>query len=236
MALDLPSWRLTRRPIERPEGRNTRVSMSANRSPLRYASHAAWQTFMICVLPVPLAPTSTLTPGDRSSASLEKAVKRSNSIRVNPTVKSSTKEGIPSNHVDPCCTAGLQVRAENAHPTWHGRSGTAESYRGLWRRARHGTTDRRTERTKTHGAQRSPGTRPAAVQGDRVVDTLSRMWNAEEDRGLVPEASNPCPLVVKFRERFLTEEETRKGVARHSYAFPSAGARGSAADDRAAAA
>lgn len=31
--------------------------------------------------------------------------------------------------------------------------------------------------------------------------TTSRIYNAAEDRGSIPEASNPCRLVVKFRER-----------------------------------
>ena len=43
---------------------------------------------------------------------------------------------------------------------------------------------------------------------------MSRIYNAAEDRGLIPEESNPCRLVVKFRERardrFLTEEEFRR--------------------------
>ena len=67
-----------------------------------------------------------------------------------------------------------------------------------------------------------------------MVDTLSRIYNAAEDRGLIPEASNPCRLVVKNRERrrerFLTDEElrrlgrvlddaeTRTGVSAHAVA------------------
>ena len=51
-----------------------------------------------------------------------------------------------------------------------------------------------------------------------VVETLSRIYNAAEDDGLIPEASNPCGLVVKNRgrkrERYLTPEEfERLGLA-----------------------
>ena len=72
------------------------------------------------------------------------------------------------------------------------------------------------------------------VMANHAVDTLSRIWNAAEDRGDVPEASNPCRLVAKNRERkrerFLTDEEfrrlgrvldeaeTRKGVSVHAVA------------------
>ena len=56
--------------------------------------------------------------------------------------------------------------------------------------------------------------RQTPFMANRVVDTLSRIYNAAEDRGLIPEASNPCRLAVKFRERsrdrFLTEEEFRR--------------------------
>ena len=45
---------------------------------------------------------------------------------------------------------------------------------------------------------------------NRTVDTPTRMWNSAEDRGELPEASNPCRLVVKNRERFLSEEEFRR--------------------------
>ena len=52
------------------------------------------------------------------------------------------------------------------------------------------------------------------IMANHVVDTLSRIYNAAEDRGQIPEASNPCRLVVKYRdckrERFLTEEEFRQ--------------------------
>ena len=56
--------------------------------------------------------------------------------------------------------------------------------------------------------------RTTPVMANQVVGTLSRIWNAAENRGLVPEASNPCRLVVKNRERrrerFLSEEEFRR--------------------------
>ena len=52
------------------------------------------------------------------------------------------------------------------------------------------------------------------VMANKVVETLSRIYNAAEDKGLIPEASNPCRLVVKFkerkRERFLTPDEFKR--------------------------
>ena len=58
------------------------------------------------------------------------------------------------------------------------------------------------------------GLRQTPVMANRVVDTLSRIYNAAENRGLIPEASNPCRLVLKNRERrrerFLTDEELRR--------------------------
>lgn len=49
---------------------------------------------------------------------------------------------------------------------------------------------------------------------NRTVDVLSRIWNAAADRGLLPEAGNPCRLVVRNRERprerFLSEAEFRR--------------------------
>ncbi len=76
--------------------------------------------------------------------------------------------------------------------------------------------------------------RATPLMANRTVDVLSRIWNAAEDRGQLPEASNPCRLVVKNRERkrerFLSEEEfrrlgktlaeaeTRKGVSVHAVA------------------
>ena len=56
--------------------------------------------------------------------------------------------------------------------------------------------------------------RDKPVMANKVVDTLSRIYNAAEDKGLIPEASNPCGLVVKNRERkrerFLTPDEFRR--------------------------
>ena len=52
------------------------------------------------------------------------------------------------------------------------------------------------------------------VMANQAVDTLSRIYNVAEDRGLVPEGSNPCRFTVKNRERkrerFLTDEEFRR--------------------------
>ena len=56
--------------------------------------------------------------------------------------------------------------------------------------------------------------RATPVMANHVVDLLSRIYNLAEDRGDIPEMSNPCRLVVKnrerSRERFLTEEEFRR--------------------------
>ena len=56
--------------------------------------------------------------------------------------------------------------------------------------------------------------RATPVMANQAVDTLSRIYNAAEDRGQIPEAGNPCRLVVKNRERkrerFLTDEEFRR--------------------------
>ncbi len=56
--------------------------------------------------------------------------------------------------------------------------------------------------------------RETPFMANRVVDVLSRIYNAAGDRGLIPEAANPCRLVVKYRERardrFLTGEEFRR--------------------------
>ncbi len=76
--------------------------------------------------------------------------------------------------------------------------------------------------------------RDTPFMANRVVDVLSRIYNAAGDRGLIPEAANPCRLVVKYRERardrFLTgegfrrlgrvldEAETCKGVSVHAVA------------------
>ena len=49
---------------------------------------------------------------------------------------------------------------------------------------------------------------------NRTVAILSRMFNRAEAWGMVPEGSNPCGSVVRYRERkremFLTEEEFRR--------------------------
>ena len=62
------------------------------------------------------------------------------------------------------------------------------------------------------GLHHSPPATPVAA--NRAVDVLSRIYNAAEDRGRIQEASNPCRLVAKFRERarerFLTDEEFRR--------------------------
>ncbi len=54
--------------------------------------------------------------------------------------------------------------------------------------------------------------RPAAA--NRTVEFLSRIYGAAEDRGRIPEGSNPCRLVVRHRqrrrERFLTDAEFRR--------------------------
>ena len=56
--------------------------------------------------------------------------------------------------------------------------------------------------------------RDKPVMANKVVETLSRIYNAAEDKGLIPEMSNPCGLVVKSRERkrerFLTPDEFRR--------------------------
>ena len=52
------------------------------------------------------------------------------------------------------------------------------------------------------------------VMANHAVDILSRIYNAAEDRGDIPEAANPCRMVAKNRERkrerFLTDEEFRR--------------------------
>ena len=79
-----------------------------------------------------------------------------------------------------------------------------------------------------HGLRKTP------FMANRAVDTLSRIYNAAGDRGLIPEAANPCRRVAKYRERarerFLTDAEfrrlgrvldeagSRKGVSAHAVA------------------
>ena len=85
------------------------------------------------------------------------------------------------------------------------------------------------EVTELHSALRA-----TPVMANQVVDLLSRIYNLAEDRGKIPEMSNPCRLVAKnrerSRERFLTDEEyrrlgrvlyeaeTRKGVSAYAVA------------------
>ena len=56
--------------------------------------------------------------------------------------------------------------------------------------------------------------RETPAMANRVVDTLSRIYNAAEDKGRIPEGSNPCRLVMrnreKKRERFLTPDELKR--------------------------
>ena len=40
--------------------------------------------------------------------------------------------------------------------------------------------------------------RDTPAMANRVVDTLSRIYNAAEDKGRLPEGSNPCRLVVRI--------------------------------------
>ena len=46
-----------------------------------------------------------------------------------------------------------------------------------------------------HGRDHVLDDRP--VMANEVVDTLSRIYNAAEDKGLIAEASNPCRVVAK---------------------------------------
>ena len=52
------------------------------------------------------------------------------------------------------------------------------------------------------------------VTANKMVDTLSRIYNAAEDQALFAEASSPCRQTVKFRERkrdrFLTPDEFKR--------------------------
>ena len=56
--------------------------------------------------------------------------------------------------------------------------------------------------------------RDTTVMANKVVDTLSRIYNAAEDKGRIPEGSNPCRLVMRNREekreRFLTPDELKR--------------------------
>lgn len=79
-----------------------------------------------------------------------------------------------------------------------------------------------------HGLSANPMT------ANMAVSILSRIYYAAEDWGRIPEGSNPCRMVVKYRarrrERFLTdgelrrigkvleEAESRKGISAHAVA------------------
>ena len=55
------------------------------------------------------------------------------------------------------------------------------------------------------------GLRDTPVMANKVVETISRIYNAAENKGWLPVDSNPCREVVKYRERkrerFLTPDE-----------------------------
>ena len=59
-----------------------------------------------------------------------------------------------------------------------------------------------------HGLGKTP------AMANRVVELLSRIYKAAEDRELIPEGSNPCREIAMYRqrrhERFLTDEEFRR--------------------------
>ena len=59
-----------------------------------------------------------------------------------------------------------------------------------------------------HGLGKTP------AMANRVVELLSRIYKAAEDRELIPEGSNPCREIALYRqrrhERFLTDEELRR--------------------------
>ena len=67
---------------------------------------------------------------------------------------------------------------------------------------------------QAHVAELHYKLRDFPVMANQVLDTLSRIFKTAEDRGLVPEGSNPCRYQVRYkerkRERFLTEEEFRR--------------------------
>ena len=67
---------------------------------------------------------------------------------------------------------------------------------------------------RDHVTELHYGLHDTPFMANRVVDTLSRMFNQAEAWGLAPEAANPCRTVLKYkerrRERFLTEEEFRR--------------------------
>ena len=61
------------------------------------------------------------------------------------------------------------------------------------------------------GAAHHHALRDTPVMANKVVETLSRIYNAAENKGWLPVDSNPCREVVKYRERkrerFLTPDE-----------------------------
>ena len=56
--------------------------------------------------------------------------------------------------------------------------------------------------------------RATPIMANQVVNVLSRIWKYAEHQGKLPEGSNPCRRVAKFRnhqrERFLSEAEFRR--------------------------
>ena len=62
--------------------------------------------------------------------------------------------------------------------------------------------------------ERHHSMRGTPSMANRTVEALSCIWNSAEDRGELPEASNPCRVVAKNRERgrerFLSEDEFRR--------------------------
>ena len=69
--------------------------------------------------------------------------------------------------------------------------------------------------------------RDTPVMANKVVDTLSRIYNAAEDKGRISEGSNPCRLVMRNREekreRFLTPDELKRLGRRQSLGDPGQG-------------
>ena len=102
------------------------------------------------------------------------------------------------------------------HVAVHCKASTAGTYRLIVERhiepALGGVAARALDHAGVAALHHSLSATPSMA--NRVVDVLSRIWNAAEDRGVLAEASNPCRLVVKNRERprerFLSEEEFRR--------------------------
>ena len=53
---------------------------------------------------------------------------------------------------------------------------------------------------RVHVAELHHKLRETPIMANRVVDMISRIYNAAGERGLIPEDHNPCRLVVKYRE------------------------------------